>query len=60
VEVSIGLEAIRGMKLLEGSGHYLKGDYAERPLDFEAIRLIMRRFAEVGPPTHAMPRMPGG
>ena len=48
------------MKLLEGSGHYLKGDYAERLLDFEAIRLIMRQFAEVGPPTHAMPRMPGG
>jgi len=36
------LEAIRVMKLLDRSGHYLRGDYAERPLDFEAIRLIMR------------------
>ncbi len=48
------------MKLPDRSGHYLCGGYAERLLDFEAIRLIMRQFAEVGPPTHAMPRMPGG
>ncbi len=43
------------MKLLGLPGHYLRGVYAETPLDFEAIRLIMRRFVEVGPLAHAMP-----
>jgi len=47
-------------KPLDCSRHYLRGIYAEMPLDFEAIRLIMRKFVEVAPPAHAMPRLPGG
>ncbi len=54
------LEAAGLMKLLELSGHYLAGVYAERLLDFEAIRLIMRKFVEVSPPSHGMPGLPDG
>jgi hypothetical protein len=48
------------MKLLELSGHYFIGVYAETQLDFEAIRLIMRKFVEVSPPSHGMPGLSDG
>ncbi len=54
------LEAAGLMKPLGLSGHYLVGVYVEMLLEFEAIRLIMRKFVEVSPPSHGMPGLSDG